>query len=125
MNGDTARFELSKSEARVVIEALSSYQARTTGREERRALNVQEFLQREFGYKGDDFGEGRDLVESFADIFDAGEDETREIQLSRPEAEEIVDALDGVEADSADPETVRDLRSRFADSFESETHSEG
>lgn len=119
-DSDTATVELSKGEAREVINALSSYQTTETGREERRALNVEQFLQREFGFGEEDTGLTGDIGESFASFLDDSDTHTHEVQLSRAEAEEVVAALGAHENDSAtDAGTISDLRTRFAETFDS------
>ncbi|ELZ30475.1 hypothetical protein C474_11701 [Halogeometricum pallidum JCM 14848] len=117
-DSDTATVELSKGEAREAINALSSYRTTETGQDERRALNVEEFLQREFGFKDDDTGLSN-IGESFASFLDDSDEQSHEVQLSRAEAEEVVEALAAHENDSAtDAGTVRDLRTRLAETYE-------
>jgi hypothetical protein len=120
---DTATVELTRSEASAVIDALSSYQANETGRAGSRALNLEEFLQREFGFKGPDFDADAAVVEAVADVFE-DDDQERAVRFSRAEAADVVAALDeygGASSDEA--ERVRDLRDRFGETFGGETDS--
>lgn len=115
---ETATIELTRNEAREVINALSSYRSGESGRDERRALNVEEFLQREFGFENQHFDEDRSVLETFADIFDEEDGDEHEIQLSRAEAEEVVSALaDHEEGSPTDAETAANLRDRFEETF--------
>ena len=116
---DTATVELNRSEARKVISALSAYQARASGRDEERALNVEGLLQREFGFKEQHLGDRRGYLDAFTDIFDR-ESAEHEVQLSRVEAKEVVRALDDLESKEADAdtETITALRDRFAETFD-------
>ena len=123
---DTATVELSRGEARKVINALSEYQTGASGRDEERALNVEELLQREFGFEKRHLGDQRGYLDAFTDIFDREESE-HEVQLSRVEAKEIVRALGDLEAkegDSADTTTIADLRHRFAETFDLDAESD-
>lgn len=116
---DTETVELSRGEARIVISALSEYQVGESGRDEERALNLEELLQREFGFEERHLGDRRGYLDVFTDVF--REDSEHEVQLSRVEAEEIVRALDDLETtegDDADTETIADLRHRFAETFD-------
>ena len=119
---DTATIELTRAEAREVINALAEYETGATGRDEERALNVEDLLQREFGFKEEHFGGDRGYLDTFTNIFNEPDTE-HEVQLSRVEAREIVHALDelgqhGEYSADADAETVQDLRARFADTFD-------
>lgn len=116
---DTATIKLSRGEAREVINALSEYRFKTSGSEEQRALNVREFLQREFEFEERHLDNDDGLLDSFASIF-ADEEGTHEVQLSRAEAGEVIPALAGVEGDMdpAEAETVADLRDRFERTFD-------
>lgn len=120
-DSDTATVELTKGEAREIINALSAYRTTESGRDEQRARNVEDLLQREFGFEERHFEDDRSIVEAFADVFDEGDDE---IELSRTEAAEVVSALAEFEGHSSeDAETVADLRSRFEETFDLDTHS--
>lgn len=118
---DTATIELTRGEAREVINALSNYEVRVSGREEEQVLNVRELLKREFDFEESDF-EGRSsgsttgLVDAVTDIFDA--DDKHEVQLSRFEAAEIVTALDDFEGESESAGLIRDVRSRIEKTFD-------
>lgn len=123
-DSDTATIELSKSEAREVVNALSSYRTRQTGRDERRAMNVEEFLQREFDFKREDTGLTGDIGEEFASFLDGSSTDEHEVQLSRAEAEEAVAALSEHESESStDAETVREIRNRFEEAFDLDARS--
>lgn len=113
---DTKTIELTKDEAGEVINALSSYQAQVSGRDEERALNVREFLKREFGFKESHFQDDRGLHDAFADIFSG--DGKHEIQLSRAEAAEVISALSDRGENSADTKTAAGLQDRFEETFD-------
>lgn len=120
-DSDTATVELTKSEAREVINALSSYRTAAAGRDEQRARNVEELLQREFGFEERHLEDDRSIVETFAEVFE-NRDGEHEIELSRSEATEVVAALDEFEGSpSEDAETVADLRDRFEATFDLDT----
>ncbi len=117
---DTETVELSRAEARIVISALSERQVGASGRDEERALNLEELLQREFGFEERHLGDRGGYLDAFTDVFDS-EDSEHEVQLSRVEAEEVVRALDDLrttEGADADTETIADLRHRFAEAFD-------
>lgn len=118
---DTTGIELSESEARKVINALSEYETRATGREGERALNVERLLQREFGFEEGQVGGGddRDISDVFSNIFDS-DGGTHEIQLSRAEAVEVVRALDEFDGQESpgETETVTNVRDRFVRAFD-------
>ncbi|RDI72478.1 hypothetical protein [Halopelagius longus] len=114
--------ELSKGEAREVINALSEYETRATGRrEEERVLNVESLLQREFDFDEGQTGGGgdRNISDVFSNIFD-DDGGTHEIQLSRTEATEIVRALDDFDGQESrgETETVTNVRDRFVRTFD-------
>lgn len=116
---DTASIELEKSEARKVINALSEYEAKTSGREDERVLNVESLLQREFGFEEGQSRDDRNISDVFSNIFN-DDHRDHEIQLSRTEATEVVRALDDLDGQgsSREAETVTDLRTRFAETFD-------
>lgn len=117
---DTETVELSRGEARKVISALSERQVGASGRDEERALNLEELLQREFGFEERHLGDRRGYLDAFTDVF-GSEDSEHEVQLSHVEAEEVVRALDDLETTEgadADTETVADLRHRFEEAFD-------
>lgn len=116
-DSETATVELTREEAREVINALSNYQVELSGDDERRALEVREFLQREFDFEDESFAVNRSLVDVFVNNEPA---EDHEIQLTRAEAAEVVPALAKLEANSTpeDAETVADVRDRFQETFE-------
>ena len=115
---DTATIELSKSEAREVINALSAYQYSASGHDDDLALNIRELLQREFGFEDRHFENDQGLVESFAEVFDTSD--SHEVQFSRGEAEEVVSALAESEADAdpAEAETIENIREEFERTFD-------
>ena len=115
---DTATIELTRGEAREVINALSKHRVEVSGRDEERALNVREFLQEEFEFEDRHFEDDTTLVDAFVDIFDDGGD--HEVQLSRAEAREVVAALTDLESDSSstEDETIARLRNRFQERFD-------
>lgn len=120
---DSAGIELSKGEAREVINALSEYETRASGRrEEERVLNVESLLQREFGFDEGQTADGgdRNISDVFSNIFDDDHDGTHEIQLSRTEASEVVRALDDFDGQESrgETETVTNVRDRFAQTFD-------
>lgn len=118
---ETAEIELDRGDAREVINALSGYQSEVSGRDERRALNVREFLQREFGFEEQHIEEDRSLLETYANIFDDDEG-PHDVELSRVEAAEVDRALADLEADSEpEAETIADLRDRLAATFDLDT----
>lgn len=116
---DTATVELTKGEAREVINALSGYRTTATGGEADWALDVREFLQREFGFEQRRVERDDSPVEILDDFFGT-DDEEHEVQLSRAEAAEVVEALAESEADADPPETetLRRLRARFERTFD-------
>ncbi|MBX0294288.1 hypothetical protein [Haloarcula nitratireducens] len=110
---ETETVELTESEGREVINALAEHRVAESGRDERRALNVKEFLQREFGFKDEHFdSDEHTLDDAFLDVFDTDDD--HEIEFSRPEASEIVDAL----ADHDESTSETELRSKFQQQFD-------
>ena len=115
---ETATVELTKGEAREVINALSAYQYSASGRDDDLALDIRELLQREFGFEDRHFENDQSLVESFAEVFDTSDD--HEVQFSRVEAEEVVSALSESEtdADPAEAETVESIREEFERTFD-------
>lgn len=118
-DSDTAEIELSREEAREVINALSSHHLDVSGNDERRTLDVRDLLQREFDFDERQFNnEQQTLVDSFVEMFD--ESDEHEIQLSRAEAREIVPALADQEAESNpdEAETIADIRNRFEQTFD-------
>ena len=122
---DTATIELTRDEAREVINALSEHRLAASGRDEERALNVREFLEREFEFEERHFeNEGGPVegdegpIATFLNLFEGGS--KHEIHLSRAEAAEVVSALADLETTS-DPEeagTIATLRDRFEETFD-------
>lgn len=114
---DTETIELTREEAREVINALTNYQFEVSGRDEVRALNVRQFLKREFDFEEEHFDDQRGLVDIWEDIFGG---EGHEVQLVRAEAAEVAAALAESEADSKprEAETIATLRERFEETFD-------
>jgi DNA topoisomerase VI subunit B len=102
-----------------VINALSNYRVEVSGRDERRAVEVREFLQREFGFEDESFEVDESLVDVFLTDEPVGD---HEIQLTRAEAAKVVPALATLEANAppTDAETVANLRDRFQETFDLE-----
>lgn len=115
---DTATIELTKGEARELINALSDYRLETSGREEERVLNLRELLQREFGFDEGRFEDDGNVVEMLSGVFD--DSDTHEVELSKSEAGEVDDALAAFEPESTpdETETVESLRERFAETYD-------
>ncbi|WP_226011183.1 hypothetical protein [Halomicrobium salinisoli] len=123
MADDTATIELSRPEAREVINALSTEIATESGPEEERALNVREFLQREFDFEDSDFSDHDDdggiFTLSPAAWFGDDDEDTHDVQLSRSEAVEVDLALAEQEGSSeGEAETIMDLRERLDEAFD-------
>ena len=115
---DTATVELTKGEAREVINALSAYRHSASGRDDDLALNIRELLQREFGFEDRHFENDQGLVESFAEVFDTSD--SHEVQFSQTEAKEVVSALSEsrADADPAEAETIENIREEFERTFD-------
>lgn len=115
---DTATVELTKGEARELINALSAYRYSASGRDDDLALNIRELLQREFGFEDRHFENDQGLVESFAEVFDTSD--SHEVQFSRMEAKEVVSALSESQADAdpAEAETIESIREEFERTFD-------
>lgn len=117
---DTATVELSREEAREVINALSDYQYEVSGREEERALNLRELLKREFGFEDRHFEADAGLLDAFGEIF-GDDDDPHEVEFSRAEAAEVDDALAELGGSNPDEgETIADVRRRFERAFDLE-----
>lgn len=115
---DTETIELTRGEAREVVNALAEHETEATGREEERTLNVEDLLQREFGFGNEDFDGDRGYLDTFTNIFNDTDDD-HEVQLSRVEAREIVRGLDDLHRrEEHDADTLRDLRERFVETFD-------
>ncbi|MFC6824389.1 hypothetical protein [Halopelagius fulvigenes] len=124
---DSTGIELTKSEARKVINALSEYETRASGqREEERVLNVESLLQREFGFEEGQARDDRNIADVFSNIFN-DDDGTHEVQLSRTEATEVVRALDDFDGQerSGETGTVRNIRDRFVQTFDVDDAGDG
>lgn len=120
---ETGRFELTRPEAREVIAALTSYRMRASGEDERRLRNVQDRLEVEFGFDEHRTDDGDGLLTGSEGWFDDDavfdHDQSEEIELSRAEADDVLDALAGFDADAAENERVtEDVRERIAGTFD-------
>lgn len=117
---DAEAIELTREEAREVINALTNFQFEVSGREEERALNVRQFLKREFDFEEEHFDDQRGLADLWENVFDPDYDDEHEIQLVEPEAAEVVAALAEAEGDAkpGEAETIADIRGRFEETFD-------
>lgn len=129
---DTTTVKLSKGEARKVIAALAEDEATESGRDRERLLNLQDHLAAEFGFdehraRGgeSEVPDGRDAVvgdeglidESDEGVLNLGGDEEA-VELSRTEAEDVLEALSGYEGSPEDEQVVADVRERLANEFD-------
>lgn len=107
--------ELTQSEAREVIAALSAEHSGTASRGDERRLNVREQFEEAFGFENETTQEG--LVDQAKDLLD---NESKErVSLSDREAETVVEALSSFEGTAdTDRETVRDLREDFESEYD-------
>lgn len=107
--------ELTQSEAREVIAALSAEPAGTGSTSDERRLNVREQFEEAFGFENETTQEG--LVDQAKDLLD---DESKErVSLSDREAETVVEALSSFEGTTdTDQETVRDLHETFESEYD-------
>jgi hypothetical protein len=127
-NRDTATFDVTRNEARVVIAALSDEEMTASGDRGVRLQNVQDHLAAEFDFdehRGVEKGEmaaGDDAGWLDNDSIFGGNDpdDTEEVELSRAEADAVTDALAGFELDESheNAEIAEDVRQRIADSFD-------
>jgi hypothetical protein len=129
---DTATVRLSKGEARKVIAALAEDEATESGRDRERLLNLQDHLAAVFGFdehraRGgeSDVPDGRDAVVGDGDLIDESDegilnldDDEETIELSRAEAEDVLEALSGYEGSPEDEQVVADVRERLANEFD-------
>lgn len=129
---DTATVPLTKGEAREVIAALADAESSESGRDRERLLNLQDHLAAAFDFdehraRGgeSDVPDGRDAVvgeggiidESDEGILDVDDDEEA-VELSREEAEVVLDALSGYDGSPEDEEAIGDVRERLEREFE-------
>ncbi|UPW00139.1 hypothetical protein M0R88_16695 [Halorussus gelatinilyticus] len=127
-DSDTARFDMTRNEARVVIAALSDEEMTASGDRGMRLQNVQDHLAAEFDF---DEHRGVEKGEMAAEddtgwldndaIFGGNDpDDTEEIELSRAEADVVTDALTDFELDETHENagTAENVRQRIADSFD-------
>ena len=123
---------MTEGEAREVIAALADAETTETGRDRERLLNLQDYLAAKFDFdkyqsRGgeSEVPDGRDAVvgdeglidESDEGILDLNDDEEA-VELSREEAEDVLDALAGYEGPSEDEEVLEDVRERLKREFE-------
>ncbi|NHN58456.1 MULTISPECIES: hypothetical protein [Halorussus] len=125
---DTATFDMTRNEARVVIAALSDEEMTASGDRAVRLQNVQDHLAAEFDFDehrgvekgemaaGDDGG----WLDNDAIFGDNDPDDTEEIQLSRAEADVVLDSLADFELDETHENagTAENVRERVADAFD-------
>ena len=125
---DTATFDMTRNEARVVIAALSDEEMTASGDRDIRLQNIQDHLAAEF-----DFDEHRGVEKGEMAAGDDGgwldndaifggndPDDTEEIQLARAEADAVMDALAGFELgeDHENAGTAENVRERIEDAFD-------
>lgn len=124
---DTATFDMTRSEARVVIAALSDEEMTASGDRGTRLQDVQDHLSAEFDFdqhRGVEKGEmaaGDDTgwLDNDAVFGDNDPDDTDGIELSRAEADAVTDALADFELDEthANAGVAENVRERIADAF--------
>jgi len=128
-DSQSASFEMTKGEARVVIAALADEEMTATGERATRLQNVQDHLAAEFEfdqYRESDRAElaGNDdsgwFTEEWLDDdgrFDT--DDTEGVELSRAEADAVTDALAAFELDEThgNAGTAENVRERIVDAF--------
>ncbi|WP_135826049.1 hypothetical protein [Halorussus ruber] len=127
-DSDTATFEMTRNEARVVIAALSDEEMTASDDRGMRIQNIQDHLSAEF-----DFDEHRGVEKGeMATEDDTGwldndsifggndPDDTETVELSRPEANVVTDALADFELDEGHENagTAENVRERISDAFE-------
>ena len=126
---DTATFEMTRNEARVVIAALSDEEMTASDDRGVRLQNVQDHLAAEFDfdqYRGVEKGEmasGDDTgwIDNDNIFGDNDPDDAERIELSRTEADVVSDALASFELDESHENagTAENVRERIVDAFES------
>ena len=125
---ETATFEMTRSEARVVIAALSDEEMTASGDRGMQLQNVQDYLATEFDFdqhRGVEKGEmaaGDDTgwLDNDAVFGDNDPDDTETVELSRPEANAVTDALADFELDESHENAgiAENVRERIADAFD-------
>jgi hypothetical protein len=125
---DTATFEMTRNEARVVIAALSDEEITASGDRGTRLQDVQDHLAAEFDfdqYRGTERGEmaaGDEggWIDNDAVFGGNDPDDTEEIELSRVEADVVTDALASFELDESHENagTAEGVHLRIADAFD-------
>ena len=124
---DTATFDMTRNEARVVIAALSDEEMTASDDRGMRLQNVQDHLAAEFDFdqhrgveKGEmAAGDEGGWIDNDAIFGGNDPDDTEEIELSRAEADAVTDALASFELDEGHENagTAENVRERIADSF--------
>lgn len=124
---DTATFDMTRSEARVVIAALSDEEMTASGDRGTRLQDVQDHLSAEFDFdqhRGVEKGEmaaGDDTGWLDNDAVFGGNDpdDTETVELSRAEADAVTDALADFELDETHENAgvAENVRERIADAF--------
>lgn len=130
---DTATVTLTRGEARKVIAALADDEVTESGRDRERLLNLQDHLAAEFGFDEfrdqgteSDVPDGQDAVVGDEDlidgdeggVFDLGDEDEEAVELSRGEAEDVLDAMDEYEGLPEDESVVADVRERIDSKFD-------
>ena len=125
---DTATFQMTRNEARVVIAALSDEEMTASGGRGTRLQNVQAHLSAEFDfdqYRGTEKGEmaaGDEggWIDNDAVFGGNDPDDTEKIELSRVEADVVTDALASFELDESHENagTAENVHRRITDAFE-------
>ena len=124
---ETATFDMTRNEARVVIAALSDEEMTASGDRGMRLQDVQNYLSAEFDFdehrgaeKGEmAAGDEAGWIDNDAIFGGNDPDDTEEIELSRAEADVVTDALGSFELDESHENagTAEDVRERIAGSF--------
>lgn len=127
---DTATFEMTRNEARVVIAALADDEMTASGDRTMALRNVQDHLAAEFNFdehRGVEKGEmaaedDEDWIDNDVIFGDNDPDDEEEVQLSRSEADAVTDALADFELDEdhENAGTAENVRERIVDAFDDE-----
>lgn len=125
---EKANFKMTRNEARAVIAALSDEEMTASDDRGIRLQNVQDHLAAEFDFdehRGAETGEmaTQDDVgwlDNDSVFGDNDPDDTERIELSRPEADAVTDALSSFELDESHENagTAENVRQRIVDAFE-------
>jgi hypothetical protein len=127
-DSDTATFQMTRNEARVVIAALSDEEMTASGDRGLRLQNVQDHLAAEFdfdehcGVEKGEMAAGDDTGWLDNDSIFGGNDpdDTERVELSRVEANAVTDALASFESDETHENAgiAENVRQRIADLFD-------